>query len=53
MTQQSNSDQPISDHYDPHIVPAETGAREDREGNKFRHTAEPNSNSESIDTNGG
>jgi hypothetical protein len=53
MNQQSTSDQSMSDHYDPHIVPAETGAREDREGDKFRHTAEPSSNDESIDTTGG
>jgi hypothetical protein len=53
MTQKSTSGQSMSDHYDPHIVPAETGAREDREGDKFRHTAEPSSNDESIDTTGG
>lgn len=25
-----------NDKYDPHIVPAETAAREDREGDKFK-----------------
>lgn len=29
-----------NDQYDPHIVPAETAAREEREGNKFKKTPE-------------
>jgi hypothetical protein len=30
-----------SDNYDPHIVPAETQARMEREGEGFKHTPEP------------
>jgi hypothetical protein len=45
------SRQTDKDKFDPHIMPAETGARQDREGEQFKNTAE--SDSDSIDTTGG
>ncbi len=30
---------PVISHYDPHIIPAETAARVDREGDNFCHVA--------------
>lgn len=42
-------------HYDRGIVPAETAAREEREGNKFMETAkdEPQTSDDAIDTTSG
>lgn len=51
MNQQS--DQSPSEHYDPHIVPSETAARKDREGDNFKHKVKSEGSSESIDTTGG
>ncbi|HTL90161.1 MAG TPA: hypothetical protein VL134_12235, partial [Leptolyngbya sp.] len=33
-----SSDRAQSDAYDPHIIPAETAARKEREGSKFKTT---------------
>ncbi|WOD37644.1 hypothetical protein [Nodosilinea sp. E11] len=40
-----------SDNYDPHIVPAETAARKEREGANFKQLRDESDNS--IDTSGG
>lgn len=39
-----------SNHYDRVILPAETGARQDREGENFKHLPEPEGD---LDTTGG
>lgn len=39
-----------TDNYDPHITPAETGAREDREGENYKKLPD---SEESMDTAGG
>jgi hypothetical protein len=44
---------PSSDSYDPHIIPAETAARKDREGNDFKHVPDAAESEASIDTTGG
>jgi hypothetical protein len=41
------------DSYDAHIVPAETAARKEREGNNFKHLDKQTKGSEQIDTAGG
>jgi hypothetical protein len=46
-------DNPTPDSYDPHIVPAETAARKEREGNDFKHLVEHPPGSDSLDTTGG
>jgi hypothetical protein len=46
-------DTPTPDSYDPHIVPAETAARKEREGDDFKHLVEHPPGSDSIDTTGG
>jgi uncharacterized protein YjbJ (UPF0337 family) len=46
-------DSPTPDSYDPHITPAETAARKEREGDNFKHLSEHPPGSESIDTTGG
>lgn len=46
-------DSPTPDSYDPHIVPAETAARKEREGNDFKHLPEHPPGSDSIDTTAG
>jgi hypothetical protein len=46
-------DSPTPDSYDPHIVPAETAARKERENSNFKHLAEHPAGSDSIDTTGG
>jgi hypothetical protein len=46
-------DSPTPDGYDPHLIPAETAARKEREGNNFKHLANHPDGSESIDTTGG
>jgi hypothetical protein len=38
------------DSYDPHIVPAETAARKEREGDLFKTTPDEASQGDSIDT---
>lgn len=48
MNQQSTPD-----NYDAHIVPSETAARKEREGDTFKHRPESEGDSESIDTTGG
>jgi hypothetical protein len=45
-------DSPTPDSYDAHIVPAETAARKEREGENFKHFEHPKA-SDSIDTTGG
>ena len=47
------SRQTDKDKFDPHIMPAETGARQDREGEQFKNTAESDRDPDSIDTTGG
>jgi hypothetical protein len=46
-------DSPTPDSYDPHIIPAETAARKEREHGNFKHLPEHPPGSESIDTTGG
>jgi hypothetical protein len=46
-------DTPTPDSYDPHIVPAETAARKEREGDDFKHLPENPPGADSIDTTGG
>jgi hypothetical protein len=41
------------DSYDLHIIPAETAARKDREGNDFKHIPKNEEHSQSLDTTGG
>lgn len=49
------SNKPKPPQYDPHIVPAEVGAREDREGRQFGHPVHESgqANPESIHTTDG
>ncbi|NJN87750.1 MAG: hypothetical protein HC881_17420 [Leptolyngbyaceae cyanobacterium SL_7_1] len=46
-----NNDQVARDTYDPHIVPAETAARKEREGDGYKQT--PEQTEGDIDTTGG
>jgi hypothetical protein len=46
-------DSPTSDSYDPHIIPAETAARKEREGDNFKRLPKHPPGSESLDTTGG
>jgi hypothetical protein len=46
-------DSPTPDGYDANIVPAETAARKEREGDNFKHLAEHPPGSESLDTTAG
>ncbi len=46
-------DSPTPDSYDAHIIPAETAARKEREGDNFKHLTEHPAGSDSIDTTGG
>jgi hypothetical protein len=41
------------DGYDANIIPAETAARKEREGDNFKHLPEHPPGSESLDTTGG
>jgi hypothetical protein len=41
------------DSYDAHIIPAETAARKDREGNNYKQIPENSEITDSIDTTGG
>jgi hypothetical protein len=43
-------DSPTPDSYDEHIIPAETAARKEREGDDFKHLDKHPAGSESIDT---
>ncbi|WP_373479242.1 hypothetical protein [Geminocystis sp.] len=53
--QQGNEldDSPTPDSYDNHIVPAETAARKEREGDDFKHLKTHPEGSENIETTGG
>jgi hypothetical protein len=46
-------DSPTPDSYDPHLIPAETAARKEREGDNFKHLDEHPEGSDSMDTTGG
>ncbi|MGL5082791.1 MAG: hypothetical protein ACRC8A_14995 [Microcoleaceae cyanobacterium] len=46
-------DNPTPDSYDAHIIPAETAARKEREGENFKHLDRHPPGSESINTTGG
>jgi hypothetical protein len=46
-------DSPTPDSYDPHLIPAETAARKEREGDRFKHLDEHPEGAESMDTTGG
>jgi hypothetical protein len=46
-------DRPTPDSYDPHIIPAETAARKEREGENFKRLPKHPPGSESLDTTGG
>ncbi|WP_310482085.1 hypothetical protein [Chamaesiphon sp. VAR_48_metabat_403] len=46
-------DKPTPDSYDPHIIPAETAARKEREGENFKRLPKHPPGSESLDTTGG
>ncbi len=46
-------DKPTPDSYDPHIIPAETAARKEREGENFKRLPKHQPGSESLDTTGG
>jgi hypothetical protein len=46
-------DRPTPDSYDPNIIPAETAARKEREGDNFKHLPEHPLGSESLDTTAG
>lgn len=53
--QQGNEldDSPTPDSYDAHIVPAETAARKEREGDDFKHLHTHPEGSAHIETSGG
>lgn len=46
-------DSPTPDSYDPHIIPAETAARKEREGDNFKRLPDHPPGSESLDTTAG
>ncbi len=46
-------DSPTPDSYDPHLIPAETAARKEREGENFKSLSKHNPGSESLDTTAG
>lgn len=45
--------QPTPSHYDPHLVPAETAARAEREGKHFGHVDHDPANPEQLHTRDG
>jgi hypothetical protein len=47
------ADSPTPDSYDPHITPAETAARKEREGDNFKHLVEHPDGSTGVETTGG
>lgn len=53
--QQGNElyDSPTPDSYDAHIIPAETAARKEREGDDFKHLHTHIEGTEDIETKGG
>jgi hypothetical protein len=48
-----NDQNPTPSHYDPHLVPAETAAREKREGKQFGHVDHDPKNPEHVHTRDG
>jgi hypothetical protein len=46
-------DSPTPDSYDSHIIPAETAARKEREGDDFKHLVKHPEGSENMETTGG
>jgi hypothetical protein len=46
-------DSPTPDSYDPNIIPAETAARKEREGDNFKRLPKHPPGSESLDTTAG
>ena len=46
-------DSPTPDSYDPNIIPAETAARMEREGENYKRLPQHPPGSESLDTTGG
>ena len=46
-------DSPTPDSYDPNIIPAETAARKEREGENFKRLPQHPPGSESLDTTAG
>lgn len=46
-------DSPTPDSYDPHIIPSETAARKEREGDDFKHLPTHSAGSDHIETTGG
>jgi hypothetical protein len=46
-------DSPTPDSYDPHLIPSETAARKEREGDNFKRLPKHPAGSESLDTTGG
>jgi hypothetical protein len=48
-----NYDRQTPDSYDPHIIPAETAARKEREGENFKRLPKDPPGSESLDTTAG
>jgi hypothetical protein len=51
--QKKSSNDTSVDTYDRGIVPAETAARQEREGEGYKHVPDPSEDDESIDTTGG
>jgi hypothetical protein len=52
-TAQSNDTSAATDTYDLHIVPAETAARKEREGENYKQLPDETEDPDSIDTNSG
>jgi len=52
-TQNTNPHTVENETYDAHIVPAETAARQEREGENYKHTPDSTEPADSIDTTGG
>jgi hypothetical protein len=52
-TDTSADDSAAVDTYDLHIVPAETAARKEREGENYKQLPEESEDPDSIDTSGG
>lgn len=53
QTAPHQNDAPTPDSYDPHIIPAETAARKEHEGNHFKYLDQHPAGSDSIDTTSG
>lgn len=52
-TEDQNVNPATADSYDPHIIPAETAARIDREGDRYKQLPKNTESPNSIDTTGG